>query len=216
MGMSLAGEEVQRRALQEAGCERICTMGNPVSAIERSELDECIDSLREGDTLVVWRMDVLGKSLSDLVHLLGTLGERNICFTSMEDGLTTCGQMGQLLRNLILTLKRADRNVQRQRMAQARRAAAARGVRPGRKAGSLNRKNREKPLQCKELYENGSSVSQIMTLLNIRTAATVYRYLRKLGVQLGDFKERRHLTKHELVEMKKALFDTHHQLNLFE
>ena len=80
----------------------------------------------------------------------------------------------------------------------------------------MNRKNREKPLQCKQLYENGSSVNQIMTLLNIRTANTVYRYLRQLGVQLGDFKERRNLTKQELTEMKKDLFDSHHQLNLFD
>ena len=209
-------KEEQRKVLQKAGCERIYEMGTTVSAIDRSELDECIESLQAGDTLVVWRMDVLGKSLNDLVQFLTELAERNITFTSIEDHLTTRGLMGQMVHKLLVTLKKTDRQVQRIRMHQVRRAAYEKGVRMGRKEGSVNRKNREKPLQCKQLYENGSSVNQIMTLLNIRTANTVYRYLRQLGVQLGDFKERRNLTKQELTEMKKDLFDSHHQLNLFD
>lgn len=209
-------KEEQRSALQEAGCERIFEMGTTVSAIDRSELEECLESLHEGDTLVVWRLDVLGKSLNDLVQFLTELGERNITFTSLEDRLTTRGLTGQILHNLLVTLKKADRQVQRVRMEQVRRAAYEKGVRMGRKEGSVNRKNREKPMQCKQLYENGSSVTQIMTLLNIRTSNTVYRYLRQMGVQLGDFKERRNLTKQELTEMKKDLFDSHHQLDLFD
>lgn len=209
-------KEEQRKALLEAGCERIYEMGTTVSAIDRSELEECLESLQEGDVLVVWRMDVLGKSLNDMVQLLTELGERNITFTSLEDHLTTRGLMGQMVQKLLVTLKRTDRQVQRVRMEQVRRAAYEKGVRMGRKEGCVNRKNREKPMQCKQLYENGSSVSQIMTLLNIRTANTVYRYLRQMGVQLGDFKERRNLTKQELTEMKKDLFDAHHQLDLFD
>ncbi|MBQ6039037.1 MAG: recombinase family protein [Bacteroidaceae bacterium] len=209
-------KEEQLRALQEAGCERIFEMGTTVSAIDRSELEECLESLQVGDTLVVWRMDVLEKSLNDLVQLLTELADRHIAFSSLEDHLHTRGLMGQMVRKLLVTLKKADRQVQRIRMQQVRRAAYEKGVRMGRKTGSVNRKNREKPMQCKQLYENGSSVTQIMTLLNIRSANTVYRYLRQLGVQLGDFKERRNLTKQELTAMKRNLFDEHHQLNLFD
>jgi len=212
----LVGPEAQRTALEEAACERICEVGATVSAIDRSELEECLESLEEGDTLVVWRLDVLGKPLAELVQLLSNLAERGIFFYSVEDRFTTRGLMGQMLQKIICTLKNADHNVQCVKMEQVRRAAQEKGVRLGRKEGSVNRKNRDKPLQCKTLYENGSSVTQIMQLLNIRTPGTVYRYLRQQGVQLGDFKERRNLTKHELTELKKDLFDTHHQLGLFD
>ena len=215
MNFSIASQEEQVKALLDAGCERIYKEGC-ISASDVSELDVCLQALNEGDTLVVWRLDVLGKPLADLLQLLTELGNRGVLFLAIDDRLTTCGLMGQVLRNVLASLRKADRNVQRVRMEQVRRAAIERGVRFGRKEGSVNRKNRDKPLQCKQLYENGSSVNQIMTLLNIRTPGTVYRYLRQLGVQLGDFKERRNLTKRELTEMKKDLFDTHHQLNLFD
>ena len=212
----VASKEEQERALREAGCERFCEMGTAISAIDRSELDECLETLQKGDTLIVWRLDMLGKPLVELMQLLSTLSERGIYFYSTEDRLSSKGLMGQMLQKVIRTLKNADRNVQRVKMEQVRRAAQEKGVRFGREEGSVNRKNREKPMQCKVLYENGSSVNQIMALLNIRTSGPVYRYLKQMGVQLGDFKERRNLTQKELTEMKKDLFDSHHQLNLFD
>lgn len=211
----ISSKEVQENALLEAGCERFCEIGG-INAIDRSELDECLESLQEGDTLVVWRLDIFGKPLAELMQLLSNLSGRGIFFYSIEDRLTSKGLMGQMVQKVIRTLKNADHNVQRVKMEQVRKAAMERGVRLGRKQGSVNRKNRDKPMQCKVLYENGSSVNQIMTLLNIRTSGTVYRYLKRMGVQLGDFKERKNLTQKELTELKKDLFDSHHQLNLFD
>ncbi len=211
----ICSKEVQENALLEAGCERFCEIGG-ISAIDRSELDECLESLQEGDTLVVWRLDIFGKPLAELMQLLINLSSRGIFFLSVEECLTSNGVMGQMVQKVIRALKNADQNVQRMKMEQVRRAAMEKGVRLGRKEGSVNRKNRDKPMQCKVLYENGSSVNQIMALLNIRSSGTVYRYLKQMGVKPGNLKERKNLTQKELTEMKKDLFDSHHQLNLFD
>lgn len=212
----LPSRDIQYDALKKAGCERISEEGTTINALDRNELDECLASLTEGDTLVVWRLDVLGRQMNDLAHLIENLGTRGIFLMSLQEHLTTHGLMGQLMHNLLQSLIENDRNLNRCRMEQVRRVAVERGVKFGRKEGSVNRKNRDKPSQCKQLYENGSSVQQIMATLNIRSSATVYRYLRQQGIKLGELAERRLLTKRDLTALKKDLFDTHHQLNLFD
>jgi len=212
----LTNRDEQWNALSEAGCEHVFEEGTTINAMDRNELDECLASLAEGDTLVIWRLDVLGKQMSDLVHFIEDLGSRGIHFTSLQERLTSRGLMGQMMHNLLQAFMENDKSVNRMRMEQVRRAAVEKGVKFGRKEGCVNRKNRDKPLQCKQLYENGSSVQQIMATLNIRTASTVYRYLRQQGVKPGELVARGQLTKRDLTALKKDLFDSHHQLGLFD
>ena len=96
--------------------------------------------------------------------------------------------------------------------------AQKKGVKFGRKEGSVNKRNKDKPQQCRQLYENGLPVSRIMTLLNIRSYSTVYRYLRQTGAYPEYDSEQpsaSKLTKNELLKFKKEVYDNSHQLDLF-
>ena len=106
------------------------------------------------------------------------------------------------------------------RVHEGRKEAEKMGVKFGRKEGCVNKRNKEKPQQCRQLYDNGLPVSKIMTLLNIRSYSTVYRYLRQTGAypdanNTEKQKPSPKLSKKELLKLKKEVYDNSHQLDLF-
>jgi hypothetical protein len=106
------------------------------------------------------------------------------------------------------------------RIHEGRKEAVSKGVKFGRKEGSVNKRNKDKPQQCRQLYDNGLSVSRIMTLLNIRSYSTVYRYLRQTGAYPTDENDKNQpttakLSKKDLLKLKKDVYDSSHQLDLF-
>src|SRR5438105_4050395 len=80
--------------LKEAGCARICTGRASGAHEERAELARALDHLREGETLVVWRLDRLARSLRDLVEMVAALGERGIKLRSLAEKIDTSGPAG--------------------------------------------------------------------------------------------------------------------------
>jgi hypothetical protein len=96
--ISTAGQDLalQRDALERAGCDRIYDDTGSGSIRHRPQLDACLDYLRAGDTLVVWRLDRLGRSLRHLIETIGTLEQREIGFRSLTEGLDTTTAAGRL------------------------------------------------------------------------------------------------------------------------
>jgi len=124
--VSITEEETWRQhdVLQEAGCARIFTDRASGVHEERPELARALDHLREGDTLVIWRLDRLARSLRDLVDTVGTLGERDIKLRSLAEKIDTAGPAGTHLLHLCTCMSAFELDIVRERT-----ALAAMGVR---------------------------------------------------------------------------------------
>ena len=124
---------LQRDALTQAGCETIYAETVSGKAKERPELGHCLKALRAGDTLVVWRLDRLGRSLSDLVTLITDLEQRGIGLESLTERIETASAAGKLIFHVFAALAEFERNVIRERTLAGLAAARARGRQGGRR-----------------------------------------------------------------------------------
>ena len=126
--------ELQVDALTAAGCEQIFQEKLSGKSRDRPELDTCLKVLRSGDTLVVWRLDRLGRSLTDLVEIVHDLEHRNIGFQSLTESINTINAGGKLIFHVFAALAEFERNLIRERTLAGLAAARARGRKGGRKA----------------------------------------------------------------------------------
>jgi DNA invertase Pin-like site-specific DNA recombinase len=125
---------MQVDALEKAGCLRVFTDVASGAKASRPGLDEALSYLREGDTLVVWKIDRLGRSLSHLVQTVDALRDRGVSFRSLNDaGIDTTTRNGKLLFNLFGTLAEFERDLIRERTKAGIESAAARGRHGGRR-----------------------------------------------------------------------------------
>lgn len=127
--------DLQRDALTRAGCnpiyeEKISGKG---TGGDRPEWTQCQKALRPGDTLVVWRLDRLGRSLSDLVGIVATLETRAVGFLSLTENIETGNAAGKLIFHVFASLAEFERNLIRERTRAGLDAARARGRFGGRK-----------------------------------------------------------------------------------
>ena len=113
--------------LKQAGCERIFRDKASGAKTERPGLQEALDFLREGDMLVVWRLDRLGRSLKHLLETVSTLEERGIGFRSLQESIDTTTSGGRLIFHIFGALAEFERNLIRERTMAGLRAARARG-----------------------------------------------------------------------------------------
>jgi len=100
---------------------------------ERPEWEQCLKALRPGDTLVVWRLDRLGRSLSELVRIVGELEQRGVKFLSLTENIETGNAAGKLIFHVFASLAEFERNLIRERTRAGLDAARARGRLGGRK-----------------------------------------------------------------------------------
>lgn len=125
---------MQVDALEKAGCLRVFTDVASGAKANRPGLDEALSYLREGDTLVVWKIDRLGRSLSHLVQTVDDLRDRGVSFRSLNDaGIDTTTRNGKLLFNLFGTLAEFERDLIKERTKAGIESAAARGRHGGRR-----------------------------------------------------------------------------------
>ncbi len=124
---------LQRDALEKAGCQVIYEDKASGKNTERPELEACLKALRSGDTLVVWRLDRLGRSLGDLVKLVMTLEEQKIGFESLQEKIETTSASGKLVFHVFAALAEFERNLISERTRAGLKAARARGRLGGRK-----------------------------------------------------------------------------------
>ena len=164
--------------MRAAGCERIFAEKMTGTAAERPVLTECLSVLREGDTLVVYKLDRLGRTLKIIVDILERLRLSRIDFVSLSDNINTEGPSGKLMFSIIAAFAQYERDILVERTQEGRRMAREKGTRFGRPKGSRNRASEGKAEACAALYRAGTSISGIRRVLGIGSIETVYRYLR--------------------------------------
>lgn len=174
--------DMQLEALKSSGCTRIFTEKVSGTIAERPELKECLNYLREGDTLVVYKLDRLGRSLKNLIELLDGLKQKSISFVSLQDNLSTEGANGQLFTNILGAFAQFERDLIVERCQEGRKIAQSKGVKFGRIKDKVNKENEAKVKSCIQLYQAGSTISEIMQALRIGSRETIYRYLEKGGI----------------------------------
>ena len=167
--------DLQKDALQKAGCREIYVDKVTGTAAHRSELQKARARLREGDTLVVWRLDRLGRSLKDLIDWVAYLEQEGVAFKSLQESIDTTTPTGKLVFHMFGALAEFERNLIRERTQAGLAAARARGRKGGRaKALSPAKRNR-----AVELYNNREvSVKEICNMFSI-SKPTLYSYVRE-------------------------------------
>lgn len=126
--------DLQRDALEEAGCERVFSDEMSGAKAERPGLRNAIDFAREGDVLVVWRLDRLGRSLRELFDRITELQDRGVGFESLTESTDTTTPGGQLVFHIFGALAEFERNLLRERTLAGLAAARKRGRTGGRPA----------------------------------------------------------------------------------
>ena len=125
--------DLQRDALTKAGCVEIYEEKASGRNVERIELNHCLRALRSGDSLSVWRLDRLGRSLPDLVRIVGELESRGIAFESITEKIETGSAAGKLVFHVFAAFAEFERNLIRERTHAGLTAVRARGRTGGRK-----------------------------------------------------------------------------------
>ena len=170
--------DLQMDALNKVGCEVIFKEKISGKSKERPELVKLFDKLRKGDTVVVWKLDRLGRSLKDLIDLVAKMQQLEVSFLSIQDSIDTKTATGRFTFNIFASLAEFEREIISERTKAGLLAARARGRKGGRPSG-YSKETLAKIKAVKVLYEknNGTSVQEIANSLNI-SRATCYRYLR--------------------------------------
>src|SRR5476649_2813636 len=159
--------DMQIIALENAGCEKIYEEIVSGVKADRPVLNNLLKQLRPGDTLVVWKLDRLGRSLKHLVDLVQVLIENNIGLCSLNDPIDTTTSQGRLIFNIFASLAEFERDVIRERTQAGLSAARARGRLGGRPRG-LPKTSEPTACAAETLYREGKlSVMQIARKLNI-------------------------------------------------
>lgn len=167
--------ELQLDALHAAGCDRVFEDRLSGSVAQRPGLAEAISFVRQGDTLVVWRLDRLGRSLRNLIEVVGELEARGIGLKSLHEAIDTSTSTGRLVFQIFGALAEFERNLIRERTMAGLKAAHARG----RQSGRPRKLDEAKIKLLYQLYdEKGRSISEICRLIGI-ARPTLYEYLRR-------------------------------------
>jgi|SRR5579871_371442 len=169
---------LQQDALQAAGCERVFTDTQSGATTERPGLAQALAYVRAGDTLVVWRLDRLGRSLRHLIEVITALEQRQIGLRSLTESIDTTTSGGKLIFHVFGALAEFERDLIRERTRAGLAAARTRGRLGGRKR-KLDTPHKVALAQA--LYADPQqSIADICQTLRI-SRATLYRYVGAAG-----------------------------------
>jgi DNA invertase Pin-like site-specific DNA recombinase len=165
---------LQLDALKAAGCARCFSDTASGSLTERPQLKRALEELRDGeDTLVVWRLDRLGRSLRHLIELIGELEERQLGFRSLTEGIDTTTSSGRLVFHIFGAIAEFERQLIRERTQPGLKAARARGRLGGRRTVITDEKLRV----ARDMLAGGQhTMQQIADTIGVGRA-TLYRHL---------------------------------------
>ncbi len=166
---------LQKDALKAADCTQIWEDTASGAKAARPGLEKALAMLREGDTLVVWKLDRLGRSLKHLIESVHVLENRGVGFKSLQDNIDTTTPGGKLLFHILGSLAEFERDLIRERTHAGLVAARARGRKGGRPAGGNARKKEAVRALRKDPKR---SVGEICEMLHI-SQATFYRYVKE-------------------------------------
>jgi len=168
--------DLQKDALIKAGCEKIFE-DHGFSGIQKDRpgLNEAISCLKEGDVLVVWKLDRLGRGLADLVLTLDDFGSKGIHFKAIADGIDTTTPTGHFLFGLLAVLAHEERKTIIKRTKAGLEAARRRGI----KLGRPKKINAERYEVVQQLLKDGKkTVPEIAHILKV-TRQTVYNAMKQ-------------------------------------
>lgn len=176
---------MQIEDLKKAGCVQIHEEIASGAKTERLVLDEIMRNIREGDTLVIWKLDRLGRNLAHLIQLTTKLIEKKVGLISLNDPIDTTTAQGRLVFGIFASLAEFERELIRERIQAGLHSARARGRKGGRPKG-MSQSAIEKAAIAEALYKNGSiPVKKIAEQLGI-SKTTLYLYLRHRNVNIGE------------------------------
>jgi DNA invertase Pin-like site-specific DNA recombinase len=164
---------LQRDALEKAGCTKIFTDTASGAKAERKGLEEALSYVRKDDTLVVWRLDRLGRSLPHLITTMTNLEERGIGFKSLTENIDTTTSGGKLIFHIFGALAEFERNLIRERTTAGLVAARARGKKGGRPKSLTGKQVGI----ARDLYEKRHPIAEICRTLKI-SRPTLYRSIK--------------------------------------
>ena len=182
--VSTAGQttDLQKDALQKAECDRVFIDVASGARAHRPQLDLMMELLREGDVVVVWRLDRLGRSVQNLVDLMNRFGEMGVGFVSLTEAIDTTTPGGVLIFNIFASLAQFERDLIRERTNAGLKAARARG----RVGGRPNKLEPRQVAEIRRLYDSKAvTVTQIATMMGVGRT-TVYRALGRKEVHAGQ------------------------------
>lgn len=168
-------------ALNNAGCIRIFTDKISGKEFKREGLTACLDYLRADDTLVIYRLDRLGRSVKEMLELCAQLEQRRIKLVSLQDNLDTSSAVGRFTMQILASLAEYNRNLILDGCKAGIEAAQKRGVKFGRQEGTRMKKTKKEAVI--QLYKAGTTIPKIMEITGIKAKQTIYNYLLEENIQ---------------------------------
>ena len=165
--------DLQRDALTKAGCTVLYEEKASGKSADRPELAQALKALRPSDTLTVWRLDRLGRSLPDLVRIVNELERRGVSFESLTERIDTTNATGKLTFHLFAALAEFERNLIRERTRAGLASARARGRQGGRRPKLDAKALRE----VQALLQSGAKAQDVARRYGV-ARSTLYQHLR--------------------------------------
>jgi DNA invertase Pin-like site-specific DNA recombinase len=172
--VSSTGQDLEVQIDKLAMCERVFKEKQSAVDADRPELKRCLDYVREGDTLVVTKIDRLARSTSDLYRIVSALDEKGVAFKVIDDpSIDTTSRTGKLVMGVLALIAEFENDIRRERQMDGIAKAKERGVHFGRKLALTQ----DRVEQIRTLRTGGTTVPEIMRQMRL-SKASVYRALR--------------------------------------
>ena len=165
---------LQLDALSKEGCDKIFQDTASGAKEDREGLLEALNHLRPGDTLIVWKLDRLGRSMKQLIEICISFDERNIHLKSLRENIDTANPIGKLFFHIIAALAEFEKDIIRDRTRAGLEAAKARG-----KTGGRQRKmdDKQQAIAKTLLHNPATTIQEVCKMLSV-SRATLYRYVK--------------------------------------
>jgi len=164
--------ELQIDALNKSGCKRVFTDKISGTKKKRPGLDDALSHVRKGDTLTVWKLDRLGRSVKGLVDLVAELEQRQVHFKSLTDGIDTKTTAGRFFFHVMASLAQMEREL----IAERTQAGLAAAKKLGRVGGRKRRMTDSKVSAARKLLDSGAAPKDVALNLGV-SVPTLYRWL---------------------------------------
>jgi DNA invertase Pin-like site-specific DNA recombinase len=177
--------DLQIDALKKAGCNKVFQEVAKGTKADRPEWITLLNEIQSGDTLVVWKLDRMGRSLPHLIKTVNELISNNIDIISLNDPINVITAQGRFMFNVFASLAEFEKDLIRERTMAGLKSARNRGRMGGRPKG-LSEKAKRSASSAEALYKQNELTSdEIADQLNI-SKTTLYKYLRTRNVKIGS------------------------------
>lgn len=177
--------DLQIDALKKAGCNKIFLEIAKGAKVDRPEWTSLLDEIKAGDTLVVWKLDRMGRSLPHLIKTVNELISNNIDIISLNDPINIITAQGRFMFNIFASLAEFEKDLIRERTMAGLKSARDRGRMGGRPKG-LSEKAKRSACSAEALYKQNELTSAEMAAQLDISKTTLYKYLRMRNVKIGN------------------------------